>query len=243
MYNKAVVIVGALGKIGKEITKLLISKGFSLILFDKEISFTEYKYYDNKIVIFNQEVSDVDKFKRCLNKAKQTLNVSIGYVIVASGLMSYNRIEYEDIEKYEELLQQNVIVPIIVTKSIINEMQENNFGRIIFLSSTLSRLSIPSTSAYTMSKQALNSFVKILAAENKEKNITVNCVAPGLIKGEFCRGFLSEMLNEHRFINSFIDMNHIFVDIKQVAHTVLFLIDNNCYNGEVLYLDNGYSLN
>jgi tetrahydroxynaphthalene reductase len=56
-------------------------------------------------------------------------------------------------------------------------------GRIIFMSSiTAQAKSIPEHAVYAGSKGAIESFARCMAVDAGEKNVTVNCVAPGGIK-------------------------------------------------------------
>jgi len=55
-------------------------------------------------------------------------------------------------------------------------------GKLVFVSSTLSRVPGPGFSAHATAKSAIDSFAKSLALELGPKGITVNVIAPGLIE-------------------------------------------------------------
>lgn len=60
-------------------------------------------------------------------------------------------------------------------------MIKRNTGTIVFVSSTVGRLSIPYRSAYTASKHALQAFADCLRAELAIQNIKVLVSSPGYV--------------------------------------------------------------
>jgi len=61
-------------------------------------------------------------------------------------------------------------------------------GKLVFVSSTLSRHPGPGFSAHASAKSAIDSFVKSLALELGPRGITVNAIAPGLIETDATAG-------------------------------------------------------
>lgn len=92
--------------------------------------------------------------------------------------------------KFEEMtdelrdfhFQINVFGAWNVTKAVIPNMIENQYGRIINISSvTGPRVCDSGFTAYASTKAALIGFTKALAVEYAQKNITVNAILPGYI--------------------------------------------------------------
>jgi 3-oxoacyl-[acyl-carrier protein] reductase len=84
---------------------------------------------------------------------------------------------------YDELMNVNVKGSFFVAQEAIKRM--NDGGRIINLSSALSRRGRPEMIVYSMGKAAINHFANILAADLGKRGITVNSLAPGLTVTEF----------------------------------------------------------
>jgi NAD(P)-dependent dehydrogenase (short-subunit alcohol dehydrogenase family) len=84
---------------------------------------------------------------------------------------------------FDELMAVNVRGPFFVTRQAIPRLREG--GRIINLSSALSRHPYPQMAAYSMGKAAINHFTLILAAELGNRRITANAVGPGLTATDF----------------------------------------------------------
>jgi 3-oxoacyl-[acyl-carrier protein] reductase len=60
-------------------------------------------------------------------------------------------------------------------------------GRIVALSTSLTRMSVPGMAAYTGSKAAVEAMVRVLAAELGGAGTTVNAVAPGMTETDMMR--------------------------------------------------------
>lgn len=80
----------------------------------------------------------------------------------------------------------NVYGPVMLCRALLPLMKEKNYGRIVNLSSGLGQLSESGrgTPAYRISKTALNSFTRTLAAELSDTNILVNSMCPGWVRSD-----------------------------------------------------------
>src|SRR5271155_5629850 len=68
----------------------------------------------------------------------------------------------------------------------------NDGGRIVNISSGLTRVSIPGSSAYAAAKGAIEVFTRYLAKELGPRQITANVVAPGAIQTDFSGGMVRD---------------------------------------------------
>jgi NAD(P)-dependent dehydrogenase (short-subunit alcohol dehydrogenase family) len=86
-------------------------------------------------------------------------------------------------EVFDELMAVNVKGAFFVAQEALPRLRDG--GRIINLSSALSRIAYPRMAAYAMGKAAINHFTLIAAAELGKRRITVNAVGPGLTVTDF----------------------------------------------------------
>ncbi len=84
---------------------------------------------------------------------------------------------------FDELMAVNVKGAFFVAQYAIPRLREG--GRIINLSSALSKYPYPRMAAYSMGKAAINHFTLILAAELGKRRITANAIGPGLTVTDF----------------------------------------------------------
>lgn len=99
---------------------------------------------------------------------------------------------FEDFEQEDFLLQQaiNVNAPYFIAREALPRMGEG--GRIINISSGVTRIAFPDIIGYALTKGAINVFTHTLAQHVGSRGITVNAVAPGVvdtdINAEWLRG-------------------------------------------------------
>ena len=95
-----------------------------------------------------------------------------------AGIGRQGTVETTSEEIFDELMAVNVKGSFFVTQEAISRLRDG--GRIINLSSALSRHPIPDMAAYSMGKAAINLFTMILAADLGKRGITANAIGPGL---------------------------------------------------------------
>ena len=93
----------------------------------------------------------------------------------------YGSIRDFDEAGYDQMFSNNVRGPFFLTRALLDRI--NDFGRIINISSTGSRLTDPNIIVYTMAKSAVEAFTRVLAQDVGHRGITVNSVAPGFTAG------------------------------------------------------------
>ncbi len=100
-----------------------------------------------------------------------------------AGIGRQGTVETTSEEVFDELIAVNLKGPFFVTQEALRRLRDG--GRIINLSSALSKHPYPQMTAYAMGKAAINHFTLILAADLGKRGITVNAIGPGLTVTEF----------------------------------------------------------
>lgn len=142
---------------------------------------------------------------------------------------------------HKELLDTfnvNLFSSIEILQGIRNKINCN--GRVIFIGSILGSVPNSKSIAYGVSKGAIEILVKYLAKEScfLEKNITVNCIAPGFINTKFHKGKSPKDIN--RTLKE-IPQNR-FASPEEVANVIINVINTPFMTGQTIYLDGGYGL-
>lgn len=88
------------------------------------------------------------------------------------------------LDTYRDTLETNLFGPLQLAQAVVPLMKANRYGRIVNLTSGLGQLSDmgAGTPAYRISKTALNSLTRILAAEFRTNNILANAMCPGWVR-------------------------------------------------------------
>ncbi|MFD0695863.1 SDR family oxidoreductase [Paenibacillus sp. GCM10027628] len=99
-----------------------------------------------------------------------------------AGIGQIVTIEETTEESFDEVMNIIVKAPLFVIQQALPRLKEG--GRIINISSFVTRVASPSVFAYSMSKGAIDTLTHVLAQQLGSRNITVNAIQPGIINTE-----------------------------------------------------------
>ena len=108
---------------------------------------------------------------------------SVNVLVNNAGLSIFTPFLEVSTEEFETQLTLNVRVPYLFTQALLPQLQATQ-GSIINISSYFAQRMVPvrPSSAYSLTKGAVNSFTKSLACELGSERIRVNAIAPGATK-------------------------------------------------------------
>lgn len=93
-----------------------------------------------------------------------------------AGIYPSATIENTTEEMFDQMFAVNVKAPFFLVQQALPRLRDS--GRIINLSSAVTRVAAPNIAAYSLTKGAINTLTLILAAQLGSREITVNSVAP-----------------------------------------------------------------
>lgn len=108
------------------------------------------------------------------------------FLINNAGTGTFNLISNTAESQFNEMMDVHLKSVYFFTQAALPYL--NKGGRIINISSGLTRFSFPGMSAYAMMKGAIEVFTRYLAKELGDRKITANVVAPGAIATDFAGG-------------------------------------------------------
>lgn len=85
--------------------------------------------------------------------------------------------------EFNQVIEINLTAPFEFTKAVMPGMIENEFGRIINISSSSAKLKVPNRVAYAASKAGLLGLTRTTAIEGGPYNVNANAVCPGTVMG------------------------------------------------------------
>ena len=101
-------------------------------------------------------------------------------------------------EQFDQMMNIHLKGVYFLTQKLLPLMADK--GRIINISSGLTRFALPGYSAYATMKGAVETLTRYLAKELGARGIAVNVVAPGAIETDFGGG----LVRDNKQINSFV---------------------------------------
>ncbi|MGB2139173.1 MAG: 3-oxoacyl-ACP reductase FabG [Psychrobacter sp.] len=122
-------------------------------------------------------------------------------------------------EDWESVIDTNLTSVYRMSKRAVRGMMKARRGRIINISSVVAKMGNAGQSNYAATKAGLEGFSRTLAREIGSRQVTINCVAPGLIETD-----MTDELDE-RLLNSMLDAVPIgrLGQPEDIAAAVLFL--------------------
>lgn len=123
-------------------------------------------------------------------------------------------------------------------KYALREMLKTGGGAIVNTSSILGTVGEPTSIPYAASKGAVNLMTKSVALEYADRNIRVNAVAPGFIE--------SGLVNKQAlgdFYDGLVAKHPVgrLGTPEEIAHAVVFLVENDFVTGTTIHVDGGYT--
>ena len=240
MFNlsgKRVLITGAAGGIGKELSKSFLEVGANIILSGTNINRLQSLKDDlnQECEVFECDLKNVDEINNLLNFLDGSGGVDV--LINNAGKTEDNLLMRMTDEQWEDIMLINLTSVMRLTRGIIRGMIKKRWGRIINITSIVALTGNPGQSNYVASKSGLIGFSKSLASEVASRGITVNCIAPGFIKTN-----MTDKLNENQtssIINR-IPMNRIGIPID-ICSSAIFLASSysNYITGQTIHVNGG----
>ncbi len=176
--NKVVVITGASSGLGKELAKLYLEKGYSLVLNGLHAEgLQEFQDKDNVEIV----VGDLTKQETIENIAKVVTN-SFGQVDILinnAGIIYLQPFEKNTSEQLDQILAINLKAPMLLTQKLYPFMVAKKKGLIININSTSGKEPKLNQTMYNATKFGLTGFTQSLRLEAKQRNIRVLSIHPG----------------------------------------------------------------
>ena len=108
-------------------------------------------------------------------------HATIPLLVNNAGITRDNLLMRMKSEDWNEVIDTNLSGIYRVCRSLVPSMVKARYGRIVNITSVVSRSGNPGQANYAAAKSGIEGFSRSLARELASRNITVNCVAPGFI--------------------------------------------------------------
>jgi acetoacetyl-CoA reductase/3-oxoacyl-[acyl-carrier protein] reductase len=139
-------------------------------------------------------------------------------------------------EDWVQVIQTNLNAVFFCTSAAIPIMVEQNFGRILNISSMNGQIGAFGQANYAASKGGIIAFTKTAALELAKSNITVNTIAPGFTETDM---FAKVPANIQEQIKGRIPVGR-FAHPEEIAKAVIFMVADGAYiTGQQINVNGG----
>ncbi len=254
LKNKRVLITGSTSGIGYAIAEKLIEEEAEVILngrsqkrIDKAIEILRTKFPKVRISGVKADFKDPDSIKSLIDKIG-----SIDILINNVGIFSAQAFENTTDEDWQNMFEVNVMSSVRLSRAFLPKMKENNWGRIIFISSECAYLVPEDMIAYSTTKTAMLSISRGLAQTTRGTEVTVNSIIPGSTLTEGAKLFLKEQAEKNKTSEK-EEADNFFKNVRtssllerfanpiEIANMVVFLCSplSSATNGSTIKVDGG----
>lgn len=186
--NQVAVITGGADGLGKGIAQRIAAEGGKVILLDINVSLLERTVKEMKdaqldVAGYPADISQEAAVKQVFDQIAATYG-SIDIMVNAAGIVGPTNTKITDypVAEYDKIYGINLRGAFLVTKHAIGIMEQKGYGRILLIASIAGKEGNPFMAGYSSMKAGVIGLVKGIGKEYAETGITVNGLAPAVIK-------------------------------------------------------------
>mgnify|MGYP001808684773 CR=1 FL=1 len=241
LINRKAVVTGGAQGIGMAIAERLLDSGASVSLWDQD-EYLLKKTSDSlsskgNVIPVKMDVIDLKSVRNAAKKTKELLG-KIEVLVCNAGIAGPNaKIWDYPAEEWQQVIDIDLTGVFNCLHIVSPMMIEQNYGRIVNVSSIAGKEGNPSAAPYSAAKAGVIALTKSLGKELSGFNIAVNCITPAAAKTRI----FDQMSEEHiNYMLSKIPRNR-FLKVEEIASMVAWLCseENSFTTGGIFDLSGG----
>ena len=193
-------VTGGMGGIGTSICQRLHKEGFTVIA-GCGPSRDHAKWLGEQTALgytFHESVGNVSDWESTVDAFKKTkaAHGPVDVLVNNAGITrdgSFRKMSKAD---WDAVMDTNLNSLFNVTKQVVDDMCDRNFGRIVNISSVNGQKGQFGQTNYSTAKAGIHGFSMALALELAGKGVTVNTVSPGYIGTDMVRAIRPDVLEK-----------------------------------------------
>lgn len=239
--SRVAIVTGGTRGIGATICVALARDGYKVA--------ASYVHNDEAAEAFTAQTGiktykwDVANYESCA-KGIETVTRDFGHhpevLVNNAGVTRDAMLHKMDIGDWHKVIEINLTSCFNMSHAVIPAMRENNFGRIVNISSVNALAGQIGQTNYAAAKAGMLGFTKSLARESAIKGITVNAVAPGYTNTDMVAAA------PKRFVDNIISQIPVgrLGEPEEIARAVSFLVADEAgfITGETISVNGGHHM-
>lgn len=188
------------------------------------------------------DVATFDAFTQSVAQALRELGAErFDYLVNNAGTSLHRNFDQTTEEELDTLYSVHFKGVFFLTQKLLPLMKDG--GRIVNISSGLTRFTVPGSSAYAAMKGAVEVLTRYLAKEYGARGIAVNTVAPGAIATDFSGGMVRDNPEVNKRVAEMTALGRVGQP-EDIGPMIAALLseDNRWINGQRIEVSGGMSL-
>ncbi|SNR93597.1 MULTISPECIES: 3-oxoacyl-[acyl-carrier-protein] reductase [unclassified Azospirillum] len=242
LNGKKALVTGASGGIGAAIAKVLHAHGATVALHGTKVEALNALAAElgERAVVVPANLSDPAQVEELAKQAEAALGGGVDILVNNAGLTRDGLILRMKDEDWQSVIDVNLTAGFRLSRSLLKGMMKRRWGRIIGITSVVGVTGNPGQVNYAASKAGMIGMSKALAQEVASRNVTVNCVAPGMIATA-----MTDVLNDAQkeAMHSRIPAGKLGTP-DDIAAAVLYLasVEAGYVTGQTLHVNGGMAM-
>ena len=194
--NQTAIITGAASGLGLAIAKSLSTKGVKLALLDKNIDSLVSLKKEIKCSVYAVDITRESEVKQTIKEVSEQFG-HIDILVNSAGITGITNIKSHETatDNVKQVFDVNFMGSYFTSKYVLPLMVKNKYGRILHIASIAGKEGNAGMLAYSASKAAVIGMTKVQGKEYAEMGITINALAPAVIKTALVEAMPEEQVN------------------------------------------------
>jgi 3-oxoacyl-[acyl-carrier protein] reductase len=240
MTERVAIVTGASGGIGQAVAVRLAQAGMAVAVHyagnrDRAQAVADdITATGGRAMVVSADVADEHQVASMFNQVEAEFG-GVDVVVHTAGIMLLSPLAELNLEDFDRMHRTNVRGTFVVDQQAARRVRRG--GAIVNFSTSVTKLAMPTYSAYAATKGAVDAMTLILAREMRGRDVTVNAVAPGPTATPlFLDGKPQEVIDH---LKSATPLERLG-EPTDIAETVAYLAGPARWvNGQVIYANGG----
>jgi 3-oxoacyl-[acyl-carrier protein] reductase len=221
--DQVAIITGGASGIGLSIAKKLSGEGAIIAMIDMNPSVLQAaaKSVGEKAFAFVCDVTDEDQVKSVVDQIAERFG-RVDILVNSAGVTGKTNLKSHEVElkDFRFVFDVNVTGSFLAARAVLPHMLNRQYGRILHIASVSGKEGNAGMLAYSASKAAVIGMAKVQGKEYAETGITVNALAPAVIRTAMVEALPEEQV---KYMTDKIPMKRCGT-LDEIAHLAAFIV-------------------
>ena len=219
--DQVAVVTGGASGLGLAIARKLHTEVGRVAMLDINPATQATKDVGGNAHIFTCDVTNEDQVSAVIAQIVERFG-RIDILVNSAGITGKTNVKTHEVElsNFRLVFDINVIGSFLTSRAVLPYMLERNYGRILHIASISGKEGNAGMLAYSASKAAVIGMTKVQGKEYAETGITVNALAPAVIRTAMIEAMPEEQV---KYMTDKIPMKRCGT-LEEIAHLAAFIV-------------------
>jgi 3-oxoacyl-[acyl-carrier protein] reductase len=238
---KTALVTGATGALGAAIVRALHAQGATVAISGTRVEQLEALAAElgSRVHVLPCDLADKASVEALVPSAEERME-KLDILVANAGVNRDNLFVQLNDDDWDKVIAVNLTATFRLTRAAVKGMMRRRWGRVIGISSVVGFTGNPGQGNYSASKAGMVGMLKSVAWEYAKRNVTANCIAPGIIASA-----MIEKLNDKQreSILSRVPAGKLGTPLDVAAAAVYLASDEAGYiTGQTIHINGGMAM-